>query len=192
MKRWLTGLAIVLSQGVMGQPPQGLAVGTLAPDFKAMGNDGKVVDLTQQLTRGSVVVFFYRGQWCPFCNKQMQGLQDSLSLITAKKATVIAVTPETGSNVQTTVTKTKARFTIVSDSGMVIMKKYAVAFAVDPQTVEKYKQYGIDFTVANGSNGANLPVPAVYIINPQGVITYRFFDTDYRKRPSVRELLTHL
>lgn len=72
------------------------------------------------------------------------------------------------------------------------MKGYDVAFAVDEKTIEKYKNYGIDFNEANGSNGANLPVPAVYIINQDGKIIYKYFDTDYKKRPSVAELLKHL
>ncbi len=189
----IVALAMLISQGVAAQDaPLGLAVGTKAPDFKAMSYDGKSVHLRKSLRSGSVVVMFYRGQWCPFCNKQMKGLQDSLSLFTAKKAQLIAVTPETVANVQKTVAKTTASFTIVSDSGMQIMKSYAVAFPVDAKTVEKYKGYGIDFDAANGVNGANLPVPAVYIINKSGEIVYRFFDTDYRKRPSVKELLEHL
>jgi peroxiredoxin len=72
------------------------------------------------------------------------------------------------------------------------MKSYDVAFQVDTMTIKKYKGYGIDFNNANGENGANLPVPAIYIVNKKGKITYRYFDADYRKRPSVKELLNHL
>ena len=72
------------------------------------------------------------------------------------------------------------------------MKLYDVAFAVDEATVEKYKGYGIDFNEANGDNGATLPVPTVYIINQKGIISFKHFDSDYRKRVSVSEILTKL
>ena len=72
------------------------------------------------------------------------------------------------------------------------MKSYDVAFAVDSKTIERYKGYGIDFNEANAGNGANLPVPALYIIGKDGKIIYRHFDTNYTKRPSVAEILAHL
>ncbi len=171
---------------------KGLNINDKAPDFKAKDQTGKKISLAKQIKNGSVVVIFYRGQWCPYCNKQLKALEDSLSLLTAKGASVIGVSPEKPENITKTIEKTKASFPIVHDKGLKIMKAYDVSFGVDAATVEKYKGYGIDFEQANGTNGANLPVPAVYIINKEGKITYRFFDTDYRKRPSVAELLNNL
>ena len=75
---------------------------------------------------------------------------------------------------------------------MAIMKSYKVNFAVDEKTVEKYKGYGIDFDKANGSNGANLPVPATYIIGKDGIIKYAFFNPDYKQRASIKEILDNL
>jgi peroxiredoxin len=72
------------------------------------------------------------------------------------------------------------------------MKSYDVAYAVDNTTIEKYKKYGIDFNENNGANGANLPVPAIYVINKKGVIVFRHFDPDYRNRATVEEILKHL
>jgi peroxiredoxin len=80
----------------------------------------------------------------------------------------------------------------LEDEGLVIMKSYKVNFAVDEKTVTRYKGYGIDFDNANGSNGANLPVPATYIIGKDGKIKYVFFNTDYRKRASVQDILDNL
>lgn len=136
---------------------------------------------------------FYRGQWCPYCNKYLKKLEDSLSIIQSKGATVITITPEKPDNISKTIKKTKASYPILFDEGLKIMNSYKVSFAVDANTIEKYKNYGIDFNEANGSNnGAKLPVPAVYVINKEGDIVYRFFDTDYTKRPSVKEILEHL
>jgi peroxiredoxin len=172
--------------------PKGIALQTLAPDFSATDQNGKKQNLKSLLTKGSVVLIFYRGQWCPYCNKQLKQLEDSLSLITAKGATLVAVTPEKTENIVKTVGKTKASYPVLHDAGLKIMKSYEVSFNVDPATIEKYKQYGIDFEQANGTNGANLPVPAVYIINKEGKIIYKYFDVDYSKRASVAEIVSKL
>ncbi len=128
----------------------------------------------------------------PYCNKELKGIEDSLSLITSKGAVVLAVTPELPENVYKTIDKTKASYSVLSDDGLKIMKAYDVAYAVDPALNEKYKGYGIDLMKANGANGANLPVPAVYVIDTNGNIIYRYFDVDYRNRASVKEIAEHL
>ncbi len=172
--------------------PQGLKVGDTAPDFSAKDQVGKMVSLKHRAKKGAVVIIFYRGQWCPYCNQQLKKVNDSMQYIIDKGATVLAITPETGDNVQKTVEKTKASIPIIADINLAIMKSYKVNFAVDENTIAKYKTYGIDFDKANGSNGANLPVPATYIIGKDGKIKYAFFDTDYRKRASVKDILAYL
>lgn len=183
----LPGL-IAIAQDV----PKGLNINDPAPGFTATDQNGKSVSLNKLLTDGPVVLVFYRGQWCPYCNKQLKKLEDSLSYIKAKGATVIAITPEKPESISKTIEKTKASYSILFDEGLKIMKGYDVAFAVDSKTIERYKGYGIDFNEANASNGPNLPVPALYIIGKDGKIIYRHFDTNYTKRPSVAEILSHL
>lgn len=172
--------------------PEGLKAGDKAPEFSANDNQGNVFDLNKQLEKGEVVLIFYRGQWCPYCNKELGEMNDSLSLITATGASVIAVTPEIMENVSKTVAKTKASFPIISDSALSIMKLYKVNYAVDDTMQAKYKNYGIDFMLANGSNGANLPVPATYVIGKNGNIKYVFFNPDYRYRSSLKDILDNL
>lgn len=193
MKKILFSILFLLgTTSIFAQDAMPLVVGSAAPDFEAKDQNGKTVSLQSLTKKGSVVVIFYRGQWCPYCNKQLSALEDSLGLITAKNATVIAVTPETEDNVEKTISKTKVSYSVLNDKGLKIMKAYKVAFDVDAETVKKYKGYGIDFDKANGDNGAVLPVPAVYIINKKGKITYAFFDKDYRKRASVQEIANNL
>lgn len=173
--------------------PKGLSVKDKAPDFTAKDQSGKAVNLKSQLNKNAVVMVFYRGEWCPYCNKELKALEDSLKFITGKGAIVLAISPEKPENILKTVEKTKATYSILYDEGLKIMKSYGVSFKVDSLTIEKYKGYGLDFNNMNGEvNGANLPIPAVYIINKKGIITYRYFDADYRKRPSVKELISHL
>lgn len=172
--------------------PEGLKVGDKAPNIKAIDQNGKSISLNEILKSREVVLVFYRGQWCPYCNKQLSKINDSLAAITAMGATVITVTPETGENIKKTVEKTKAAFSIIQDSALLIMKSYKVAFAVDEKTITKYKTYGIDFEKANGEDGANLPVPATYIVGMNGKIKYVFFNKDYSKRASVNDILENL
>lgn len=172
--------------------PEGLKVNDTAPNFTSIDQNGKTVVLENLVKKGSVVIVFYRGEWCGYCNKQLNDLEDSLALITQKGATVLAVTPEKQENIVKTIKKTKATYSVLSDDSLKIMSSYKVAFELDAKTTEKYKGYGINLQEMNGSNGNNLPVPAVYIINKAGKITYRYFDIDYRKRVSVSEILAHL
>jgi len=184
---------LLLSMTVIAQTtPQGIGINDKAPVFIAKDQNGKKVSLKNELKNGNVVLVFYRGQWCPYCNRQLNALQDSLGFIKQKGATLIAVSPEKPANISKTVEKTKATYSVLFDDSLKIMKSYDVAFQADNTTIEKYKKYGIDFNEVNGNNGATLPVPAVYIINKEGIITFKHFDPDYRKRVSVQEILSHL
>lgn len=185
---------LILSFSMAAQEgPKGLNINDTAPDFTANDQNGKAVNLKEKLKNGAVVLVFYRGQWCPYCNRYLKRLEDSMSLVSNKGAGLIIVTPETAEGIAKTIEKTKATYPILYDEGLGIMKSYDVAFKVDDKTIEKYKGYGIDFTRANGeNNGPNLPVPAVYVISKEGKILFRHFDRDYTQRVSVAEILKHL
>lgn len=170
------------------QKPEGLFINSKAYDFKAKDQNGNDIILKDLRKKGPVVVVFYRGNWCPYCNKELKRLQDSLQLITAK-AQLIAITPEGEEGIDSTIAKTGATFPIVSDEGMNISSRYGVAFKVDDRTVSRYRNAGIDLLKLNKQKEAFLPVPAVYIINEDGAVTFRYFNEDYRKTVSVKEIL---
>lgn len=194
MKKILTvALGLLLSVCVSAQTaPEGLFISSKAPDFKAKDQNGNEIRLKDLLKKGKVVLVFYRGNWCPYCNKELSRLQDSLSLIQAKGATLLAVSPEKPEGISQTTEKTKAEYPILHDEGLKIMKAYDVAFEVPENTITRYKNAGLDIEKNNGSNGKYLPVPAVYVIDQEQTVRYRFFDTDYKKRPSVQEILDNL
>jgi peroxiredoxin len=196
MKKTITAISFLLcvfiATAQTTQYPQGLKAGEKAPDFTLKEENGKNISLNELLKTGQVVLVFYRGQWCPHCNKHLSRLNDSLQLIKEKGAIVLAITPEVQENINKTITKTKAVFPVLFDDGMKVMEAYKVNFKVDDKTVEKYKSYGIDFEKANGSNGASLPVPATYIVDKNGLIKQVFFNTDYTRRPSVQQILENL
>lgn len=189
MKKYLFIIMIAFA-GLQASAQSGLNKGDNAPVFKATDNSGKSVDLKTLLkAHKSVVLFFYRGEWCPYCNKHIQQLQDSLQLLSNKGAYVIAVTPETSENIKKTVQKTHASFSIIQDKGYTIMKDYKVNYTLDDATATKYKGFGIDLNKGNGNTDHVLPVPATYVINQSGKISYVQFNKDYTKRASVNDIM---
>jgi peroxiredoxin len=181
-----------ISNAFSQEAPEGLFIASKAPDFKAKDQLGNEVKLKDLLKKGKVVLVFYRGYWCPYCNRELSRLNDSLHLIAEKGATVVAVTPEKPENIDSTLSRTKARFSILYDEGLKIMKAYDVEFEMQENVLTRYRNAGIDIEKNNGTNGKYLPVPAVYIIDKESTITYRFFNADYRKRPTIQELLDNL
>ncbi len=192
MKKYLmitTG--IIFSLQVLAQT--GLKSGVQAPEFKAKDNSGKTLDLKNLLkSHKAVVLFFYRGQWCPYCNKHIKELQDSLQLLTTKGAYVVGVTPETSENINKTIGKTHASFSIIQDKDYKIMKAYKVNYVVDDSMMAKMKKYGVDLEKNNGNTDHVLPVPATYVIDRSGTIIFVHFDKDYTKRASVSSILNAL
>jgi peroxiredoxin len=188
----LMATSLIFFSAAAQKTPEGLFIDSKAPDFRAKDQTGLEVHLRDLLKKGEVVLVFYRGQWCPYCNRELKRLEDSLQLIIAKGATLVAVTPEKPESITKTIEKTSASYSILYDDQLKIMKAYDVAFEVDENTLTRYHNTGIDIEANNGKNGKYLPVPAVYIINRQSTITYRYFEPDYRKRPSVKEILDNL
>jgi len=189
MKRYLLIITVLLfSLQTMAQT--GLKKGDQAPQFSAKDNTGKQLELKALLkSHRAVVLFFYRGQWCPYCNKQIKELQDSLQLLTTRGAYVVGVTPETGENINKTIDKTHASFSIIQDKSYSIMKAYDVNYNVNEQTLAQLNKYGVDLEKNNGNRDHVLPVPATYVIDRSGKIIYVHFDKDYTKRASVRAVL---
>src|SRR6185503_3778191 len=153
------------------EAPEGLFLNSKAPDFKGKDQNGVDVRLKDLLKKGKVVLVFYRGEWCPYCNKNLKRLEDSLQLIRDKGATVIAVTPEQPESIAKTIEKTKAEFSILHDIDLKIMKAYEVEFEVPQNAVTRYRNGGIKLDEINGKNGNYLPVPATYIIDKEGNVS---------------------
>lgn len=167
--------------------PTGLKVGDKAPAFTAVDQFGKTITLDESLSKGKVILTFYRGAWCRYCMKQFKAYQDSLSMFETKGATLIAVTPENAAGVQKTTDISKATFSILHDDGLAIMEEYQV---IAPDKVAEYR------SSSEASHATDyrkyLPVPATYIINEQGIVEYVYFDPNYKVRISIADLLTEL
>ncbi len=186
-------LSLFIISAASGQgKPEGLFLNSKAPDFALKDQYGATVTLKELRKKGQTVLLFYRGNWCPYCNRELKAFQDSLGMILTKKAQLIAITPETKEGIDSTVKKTGATFPILYDEGGKMLDAYQVSFKVDDKTVGRYKSFGIDLLKNNNQKEAVLPVPAVYIINTEGTVTYRYFDENYKKRVSVAEILRNI
>jgi peroxiredoxin len=175
---------------INGDEPKGINVGEKAPLFKGKDQNGNSVVLSDLLKKGDVVIVFYRGKWCPVCNRYLSNLQDSLTYIKQRGATVVAVTPEIPESALKTTKRTDAEFVIVSDKDESIMRSYDVLFNVTKGYASKVGTFTFtNIRKNNGQDGARLPVPATYIIGSDGLIKYKHFEIDYRSRASVNEMI---
>lgn len=176
-----------------GSIPVGLNEGDRAPTFTGYDQTGKQVTLKSFLEKGPVVLFFYRGNWCPACNKQLKAYQDSINLITDLGASVIAITPESIEFVEQTVKLHGITYTVVYDCQEQIMKDYNVMFDVTKDFNELVAtRLKVNIAEHNGHAPAHLPVAATYIINGAGIITASYFDPDYHNRASVMWIVRKL
>lgn len=173
--------------------PVGLKVGTHAPNFKGIDQNGYSIELNSMLKTGPVVVIFYRGYWCPYCSRTLKSYADSIKYVTDKGAWFIAVTPETTEGVAKTIEKTNIKFSVLSDSQEKIMEAFDVAFNVTKDYSKKIRLFKrVSIAENNAQKEARLPIPATYIIDKSGKIVFRHFEYDFRKRASIGAILTNL
>jgi peroxiredoxin len=173
--------------------PKGIAVGIKAPEIIAKSINGELINTNEIIKEKNVVIIFYRGKWCPICNRYLANLSDSLNYITDKNAEVLVVGPETFENTEKTGEKADAKFMMIPDTSLKILKDYDVLFNVTKKYQGKIKTFLFtDIAENNHQEEAQLPVPATYIIGKDGTIKWRHFDYDYSKRASVKAIIEHL
>lgn len=168
------------------------SVGDKAPSFAAKDQNGKVIKSKQILKEKELILVFYRGQWCPYCNRHLMHLEENIEKFTQAGAKLVAISPELPSEIDKTLEKTKSSYPILFDKDSKIMKKFGVDFVLDKKTQKRYKKYGVDLEKANGNSSQTLPVPATYVIGKDGKIKYMHFDPKYSNRSTAEEILKHL
>ncbi|RLD48650.1 MAG: AhpC/TSA family protein [Bacteroidetes bacterium] len=175
------------------QDAQGLGVGADAPLFRALDADSNEFSLSETLKEQTVVLIFYRGFWCPVCNKHLSALQDSLKLIEETGAKVIAISPEKPEYLDKMAQKSGAEFTLLCDEDYKIADAYDVTFKPTSMQLFTYNTLlGGKLKKTHSDESQRLPVPATFIINQKGIIVWRQFNPDYKKRASVDDILKAL
>jgi peroxiredoxin len=172
---------------------EGMAVGQVVPSFKAADQNGEIFSLEEALAEGPVVLIFYRGQWCPVCNRHLSNIQDSLDLIAEAGGRVIAVSPEKPELLGKTAKKTGAEFTLLYDEGYQIGNAFDVTFTPSGKERLLYNTVlGADLKDAHSDDSEQLPIPATYIIGQDGRVAWRQFDPNYKLRSSAAEIVQKL
>lgn len=159
-----------------------LKVGDAVPDVTLRTEDDKEISLRKLVSEKPTVLIFYRGGWCPFCNRHLQslaGIEDDLNKAGAQ---LDAISMDQPSKLKATPDREKLRYHLLSDSEAAAAKAFGIAFKVDDATVAKYKTYGINLDAASGKDHHILPHPAVFIANTNGVIRFAHVNPDYKVR----------
>ncbi len=172
---------------------KGLEQGAHAPLFNATDMQGNAFSLQQALKQGPVVLIFYRGHWCPVCNRHLKTLQDSLNVIQKYGATLIAVSPEQVPLLGKTAEKTSVQFTLLHDEDYRVAEAFDVQFRPDSmQRIMYNTALAANLKEAHSDDSQQLPIPATFVIGRNGIIAWRHFDPDYKKRSSVKDIVEAL
>jgi peroxiredoxin len=169
-----------------------LQVGDRAPEFTLQNVHGSRISLNQLLQKGPLILIFYRGGWCPYCNLELRAYQQVLPQIKALGASLVAISPQSPDSSLSTVEKNHLEFEVLSDTGSKVAHDYNLAFEVTDELKELYTELGHALPDSNGTPDWQLPVPATFVIDTSGMITLTYIDVDYRNRLEPSEAIAAL
>ena len=167
-------------------------VGDEAPDFTLPDAIGQRVSLSAALSDRPVVVSFYRGGWCSYCNVQLRAYQDALTEIRAAGGDLIAITPEAPDHTVSTKERHDLAFPVLTDAKNDVARAYGLEFEVSDALRPLYRKLGIDLIARNGDDGFRLPVPATFVINQSRHVAWRFLNPDYTQRAEPQDIVNVL
>ena len=191
---FMQGVEDILTQEkLFKEGSNAIAIGQQAPSFELPDPNGNLQLLSDLLVNGSVVVTFYRGSWCPYCNLQLRALQARLSEIHTLGAQLVAISPQFPDGSMTKNDIAEMDFTVLSDQDANVASTYGVAWTV-PEFLLKHMREDrkLDLEAINNGNGAVLPIPATFVISRDGVVTWRYVDVDYRTRAEPEDIIIAL
>lgn len=165
-----------------------VAVGAKAPSFTAREVDGHSFQFDPMALKSPVMLIFYRGGWCPYCNVHLQDLHSVEQKIVAMGYQVLFLSTDRPELLYSSL-KQKVNYHILSDSSMAAARAFGVAYRLDDATLMKMKSFGVDLDATQGTSNHELPVPSVFIVDRSGVVRFRHFDADYRVRLDAASVL---
>lgn len=167
-------------------------VGSKAPNFSLPDHHGDQWELATALCSGPVVLKFYRGTWCPYCNIELRAYQLRLSEIRRRASAFVAVSPEKPDFAQAFLTKEQIDFPVLSDFKNVVAHRFGLEFVVDEALQQLMKEFGISLPEQNGEDSWTLPVPGTFVISSGGQVVYSFAEPDFTLRADPEEVLAVL
>ena len=170
---------------------KGKMIGETISDFSAKDQFGKTFTLSQG--KKKTVLVFIRGQWCPYCNKYIESLQNIAPELQSKNTRLIIISPEKPEFIEKTINKTKTEYSVLYDNNYKIATLFDGLYIPEKNTLDFYEsKLGDDFKESRSDNSGRLPVSATYILDENQKIIWRHFDTDYKQRADINELLKQL
>ncbi|KAL6243413.1 hypothetical protein RBB50_009405 [Rhinocladiella similis] len=170
-------------------PKSTIQVGDSLPAFKLTDALGKEVSSADLLAKGPIVMTFYRGEWCPFCNLALGALQKRIPEFEAKGVTLVAITPELPNSSLSTVEKNALKFSVLSDVGNKYAAKLGIVWTQPDSLREPFAKFGNDLKARNGDDSFALPIPATLLVDSSGKVRNTFIDPDYKKRVEPSQVL---
>jgi peroxiredoxin len=169
-----------------------IGVNDTAPDFALPNPAGKSIVLKDLLRSGPVVLTFYRGGWCPYCNIQLRAYQGALAQITALGGRLVAISPQLPDNSLDTASKNTLTFDVLSDVGNKVSRSYGLVYSLPEEIRSVLRSNNKALPSINGDESWELPVPATYVVARDQRVALAYIEVDYRKRPEPEALLTCL
>jgi len=169
-----------------------LNVGAKIPAFTLNDALGRATSSKDLLKQGNTVIVFYRGAWCPFCNKYLNTLQKNMTRINEAGGNLVAISVENADRSQAIAKKNELTYTVLSDPNLNVARMFKIVYQMPDATNERYKSGGLDVAKYNSMEKAELPISATYIVNKKGVITYAHIEPDAKKRPTPDEIVAAL
>lgn len=166
--------------------------GDLFPNVTLPNAKGENSTLSDLLKKGKVVLTFYRGGWCPYCDIALKALQNSLPQIKEKGASLVAITPETPDHTLSTQDKNNLDFEVLTSKNNELARSLGLVYALPENLVTLYKKFGIDLIESQGNQANELPIAATYIIEQNGKISYHFLAVDYKLRADPIDIISAL
>jgi len=175
-----------------GQASRAIKAGDLAPPFSLTDQNGTVVSSAELRDKGPLVVTFYRGVWCPYCNLDLQAMNEALPTLQSYGASLVAISPQTAANSRKSVRTNQLNFPVLSDPHNDTAAAFGLRFTLPDYLIDLYKSLKNDLPAFNGDPGWTLPMPARYVIGQDGIVLYSEVNPDYTHRPDPEELLPAL
>ncbi|GAA0795487.1 peroxiredoxin-like family protein [Cupriavidus gilardii] len=175
-----------------GQAARAVKASDRAPEFRLRDQDGNAVSSAELLENGPLVVTFYRGVWCPYCNIELQAINEVLPQLEALGASVVAISPQTAVNSRKSVRTNSLGFPVLSDTNNEVAAAFGLRFKLPDYLVDLYKKLKNDLPAFNGDPSWTLPMPARYVIGSDGVVLYSEVNPDYTHRPDPSDMFSVL
>lgn len=169
-----------------------LNVGAVMPSFKLTDAHDQLINSADILAKGPIVIVFYRGAWCPYCNLYLRSMQKYLPEIQSRGASLIAISGESPDNSLSVEQKDNLKFTVLSDPNLTVARQFGIVYEMPKALDDAYTSRGLDLRKYYKTEKAELPLSATYVVDRAGKITFAFLDVDYKHRAEPADILAAL